>query len=345
MTVEVRLATEEDNEIPAYDYTALSAVATCPTWGITRYVAHRTMSGDGRAMALEAGSVIHECAAAISLWQLRHQGLDNHRTHHQEQEFGRSRSEFIFSGVDERESVATQLRRICERVIESSDFYDDPADTKRTITNIEDCVSYYIDRHPWTTKPIWVRDPDDPTSDVGIEMPVNMVVRTPHRTIRYTGKADAIRWTNEQMEELSVDDVKTTSMNMQESWDASFILSHQFTGYMVYASVFTGRPVWNGTIHGIRVPVPKTNVHNGIKFLPIQRGQHHIDQWAQFIDWAVDIIEANKEEPWNAPKFTHSCNRFFRPCSFIPMCDGDEAWRKEAFEEMEVDEWNPLADE
>jgi hypothetical protein len=46
--------------------------------------------------------------------------------------------------------------------------------------------------------------------------------------------------------------------------------------------------------------------------------------------------------PYDAPKYTHSCNRYFRPCSFIPFCDADDEEQRTIVREMEDDEWSPL---
>ena len=39
-----RLATEQDIDLETYDHTKLSAINTCPTFGILRYQMHRTMA-------------------------------------------------------------------------------------------------------------------------------------------------------------------------------------------------------------------------------------------------------------------------------------------------------------
>ena len=36
-SISTRMATEDDAHLPAYDHTKLSAVNTCPTYGIIRY--------------------------------------------------------------------------------------------------------------------------------------------------------------------------------------------------------------------------------------------------------------------------------------------------------------------
>ena len=57
---------------------------------------------------------------------------------------------------------------------------------------------------------------------------------------------------------------------------------------------------------------------------------HNMEQ--QFID---DII--------NAPMYTHSCNRYFNSCSFLPFCAADDIEEKELIlTEMEDAEWSPL---
>jgi hypothetical protein len=344
MTVRARLTTPEDLDIglPMYDYTALNAVATCPTWGITRYVRHKSPSADeaeSREMALEAGTVIHKCMEAIGLWQLRAQGLVDHFDFHRKRLF--ADDSILFDGINEKESTGTQLRKLCERVIEASDFYDDPNDAKRSITVIEDTLSAYIDRFMWTETPLWVRDENDPTQDVGIEMKVDMVVKTERHALRYIGRLDRLVWTSTDKTEVMGIDYKTTSMNFSEAWDSGFVLSPQVTGYCVYSSLYTDTPVWRFGIHGMRLPVPARAPYNGIRFLSLQRGEHHVEQWGQWIDWCLDTINNNYAEPQHAPKFNHSCNRYFRMCPLMHMCDGDRAWRDEVFNSMGEKVWNP----
>ena len=72
ISLDMRMATDEDKDLPAYDHTKLSAVNTCPTWGILRYILHKRMPNSTRAMALEAGSASHEGFAAVRLYSTRH---------------------------------------------------------------------------------------------------------------------------------------------------------------------------------------------------------------------------------------------------------------------------------
>ena len=75
-TASFEMATEADQVLPTYDHTKLSAINTCPTWGILRYDMHKQMPGQGRALALEAGSAMHECFAFIRLVTLTAQRND-----------------------------------------------------------------------------------------------------------------------------------------------------------------------------------------------------------------------------------------------------------------------------
>ncbi|NJL54623.1 hypothetical protein HC928_05070, partial [bacterium] len=73
-SVNFRLATEADKHFPPYDYTKLTAILTCPTWGIVRYTHHKTFSNGGRQMALEAGETMHHLFAGVRLFDAYKEG-------------------------------------------------------------------------------------------------------------------------------------------------------------------------------------------------------------------------------------------------------------------------------
>src|ERR1044072_1768379 len=73
MKCNIRLTTEEekaDPSIPAFDYTKLTALNTCPRWGLIRYDQHKKMPGNSREMSLELGSAAHQAFAAIRWFEL-----------------------------------------------------------------------------------------------------------------------------------------------------------------------------------------------------------------------------------------------------------------------------------
>ena len=43
------------NGLVCYDFTKLTAINTCPTFGVLRYALHRTESSSTRSMAIDAG--------------------------------------------------------------------------------------------------------------------------------------------------------------------------------------------------------------------------------------------------------------------------------------------------
>ena len=60
----------------------------------------------------------------------------------------------------------------------------------------------------------------------------------------------------------------------------------------------------------------------------------------------VSIIDAYSAEPTDAPMYTHSCNRYFRSCSFIPLCTETRERRKWIYDnEMITQRWNPLEED
>ena len=60
-----------------YDYTKLTAINTCPTFGVLRYALHRTESSSSRSMAIDAGKACHDYFAAQRIWSLRNAYSDN----------------------------------------------------------------------------------------------------------------------------------------------------------------------------------------------------------------------------------------------------------------------------
>ena len=347
---EFRLATEQDADLETYDHTKLSAINTCPTWGILRYGMHKAMPTSGRALALEAGSAMHECFAFIRLVSLMEQYDGNAAFqdklwyYHGTRLFGGERLEHIGNQIEDATDVIEVAKRGSVAVLDTSGYYDDPRDKRRTLSNMEECIYAYINRWNWQHR-VWIRDDTDPTSDVGIEIPFDVVceIKTPALyTIKFrlTGRVDGIHWNGR--EQLTIHDNKTAS-RLNDAWSMSFLLSHQITGYCVAASVFAQHPVHNAEVLGLAIPLPRTYDFGGYIREPVTRHEWHYSRW---IDWLVHTITLARHyegDPYNAPKYTHSCNRYFRPCSFIPFCDADPVEQQRIVEEMVDSEWSPLS--
>lgn len=345
-----RMATTDDMGLDTYDHTKLSAINTCPTWGILRYEMHKRMPQSGRALALEAGSAMHECFAFIRLVTLikQHEGdydfQDGLWHCHGARLFGKDRLEHIDQSIQDASDVVEIAKRGSIAVLDTSGYYDDPRDRRRTLSNMEECIYAYINRWRWDHR-VWMRDEDDPTSDVGIEIPFDVVTRintlgAGNLEFRLTGRIDGIHWNTQN--ELTIHDNKTAS-RLNDAWSQSFLLSHQITTYCAAATVFTQHAVHNAEVLGLALPLPKTYDFGGYVREVVSRHQWHYDRWIDWLVHTIQLARQYKDNPYDAPKYTHSCNRYFRPCSFIPFCDADPIEQRTIVSEMELDEWSPLA--
>jgi hypothetical protein len=346
---EFRLATEQDADLETYDFTKLSAINTCPTYGILRYQMHRKMSVEGRNMALEAGSAMHEAFSFVRLVSLCDQFSTRDEyfqsalwNYHGTRLFGHERLGHIDTVIQEAGDLIDVAKRGCIAVLDTSGFYDDPRDRRRTMSNLEECIYVYINRWRWD-HPVWMRDDSDPTSDCGIEIPFDIVVVISGQadmTFRLTGRVDGIHYNSQG--ELNLHDNKTAS-RLNDAWSQSFLLSHQITGYCVAATVFTGQPVHKAEIIGLAIPMPKTYDFGGHVREVVNRRQWHYTRWVAWLVHTIGIARQYHHNPFDAPKFTHSCNRYFVPCTMIPFCDSDDEEQHRILDEMHIDEWSPLA--
>jgi hypothetical protein len=303
-------------------------------------------------MPLEAGSAMHEVFAAVRLYQLyaydapkelAEQFLDYHgarlfNTPDNPERFSNMRTH-LFTDEDER----TRYMNFCLDALYSSGFYDDPSDRRRTMANLEEAAMVYIDRWDWKRHPIWIRDRDDPTSDVGIEIAFDIVVcftfANGNKTkLRFIGKFDGVHTRDGH---ICIGENKTAS-RADEAWRMSFTMSSQVTGYMLAASVWIGEVVNRAMIWGSVLPLPKSM--DGVVTEYVTRKEHHFARWFDWFLHSAEYYSHFRNNPHDAPKYTHSCNRYFRPCSFIPFCDSDDEDQKLMIEEMVTEEWTPLDD-
>jgi hypothetical protein len=369
--VSFRLATPADIHLPTYDNTKLVAFNTCPTWGVMTYAMHKKMPGAGRAMPLECGTVMHEMFSWVRLCILSKQlrelaqtngGFDHSMAafmHHGLRLFGQKRFSDIISQAIGIHNHIDHCKTGAIAVLETSGYYDDPSDKRRTLTNMIECALAYIDKVRWEDH-VWMRDVNDPCGDVGIEIPFDVVVSTtfkgedvfvPHDESgktgnyvapvsewRYTGKIDGIHWHNGI---LTLQENKTAS-RLNDAWSMSFSMASQVTGYCIAASVFTEGQVRNADVMGITVPLPKSYDYGGIVNEPVTRQDYHFTQWITWALHTVDGYESYQGNPYGAPKYTHSCNRYFRPCSLLPFCDSERGDQERTVSEMIDHEWSPL---
>lgn len=358
ISIETRMATEDDEHLPAYDHTTLSNINVCPTWGVIRYIKHLKMPSSHRQMALEAGSAAHEGFAAVKWYQFYSRQVSNKceaniAERHGLRLFGEERFGEMRDTLSNTATDRTNLVNFAILAIESSGFYDDISDNRRTMSNICESFIAYIDRYDLDRYPIWVRDKEDASSDIGIEIPFNIVVTITYEfqegnsngaTIRathcsrFTGKLDGLHINKDH---LMVREEKTGA-RLDDAWLSQWILSHQVTGYCVAASTFTNLECLDAMVSGMRIPIGN-NPGEGIRIEKVTRNLEMIEKWTEWFVYTADVAETYRDDPLSAPMFTHSCNRYFSSCSFMPLCAGVDRNDKEAvMNQMEYDRWSPL---
>lgn len=348
--ITVRLPEEDEDvdNLPHFDHTKMSAINTCPKWGIIRYHLHKTFSNSARAMALEAGEACHQVFSAGRVFDLYNYGnlvypnepyKDLAVTRSVEM-FGADRTEqmmqrFTMDGEDER----TRLLNGAIFILESSGFYDDPSDRRRTLDNlIEACIAY-LDRYEFGANVPYIRG-----DFVGIENAFRIIIEGDEiGKIAFTGRIDGFHCRKNNHNDPYIEENKTAS-RLSDAWEQSFDTSHQVTGYTVAGSTIIGSIVDRAVIRGVQIPQPKV-YSDGVVSVTVTRKNQHFQQWANWVNYTVKLFREFYEQPVNAPMFTHSCNRFFRPCSFIPLCCAPIDEQEEIInEEMVVEEWSPLHD-
>jgi hypothetical protein len=129
----------------------------------------------------EAGSAIMNVSYVVRLATLCQQHEDKSAefqsalwNYHGTRLFGHERIGHLDSVIQEASDIVEVCKRGCIAVLDTSGYYDDPRDRRRTLSNMEECIYVYINRWRWEHK-VWMRDETDPTSDVGIEIPFDLV--------------------------------------------------------------------------------------------------------------------------------------------------------------------------
>jgi len=353
ISMDMWMAEKSDEHLPAYDHTRLSAINTCPTWGILRYSMHKQMPNVSRAMALEAGTAAHEGFAAVRWYQYKAFQVKTkiqtmNADFHALRLFGEERYRRMYDTLSDGATHRTNAINFAVEALESSEFYDDIADNKRTISNIAESLIAYVDAYDMERYPVWIRDKTNPETDIGIEIPFDIVVEIKYETkgieipfgsIRFKGKLDGLHYNKK---ELIIIEEKTGS-RLDNSWLSQWILSHQITGYCLAATTFTGLSCNHALVSGMRIPIGRVPAE-GIRKEYVPRTALMFEKWANWFVTTIDMDNQYKNDVISAPMYTHSCNRYFRSCSFLPFCACDTIEeKKRVIEEMEDDKWDVLS--
>ena len=330
-----------------YDHSGLSAVNTCPKWGLIRYGKSLVMPGTGRAMALEAGEAAHWGFAAVRLYQLMmysdHPSREIIGMRHGERIFGKHFDEIYqasHTGMTERERV---INMACKAMY-CSGFYDEPTDLRRTVANIADCLVAYVDRWDMQRYPVWYEN-DTADARVGVEIPFDMLISmtadNERLSVRYCGKIDGLHWDRDNKKVHVVHENKTGS-RLDDAWLAQWRLSHQITGYSIGSTVELDVQVDKAHVIGMKIPTGR-DVASAIRPETVNRNPKMLEDFFRWVAHTLkEQIIPHQDDVINAPMYTHSCNRYFRECPLLPLCTASEEEQKQILGEMEVKKWSPL---
>lgn len=341
--------------LPRFDNVMLTAVATCPTFGIMRYVHHKVYASNKRAMALEAGLAAHEAFASVRLGDLFFNGADFYGYENlcrdkavlrATQLFGTARTESWLQTIQRGEDIERSIMLGALDVFESTGFYDDPDDKRRTIANIEQTIIAYVSRYPLGKTMCVVTLGAHGRGFIGVEVPVDVYIRVTSQDERYyefhfVGRSDGVMWEDRGKTRINIEDDKTSS-RLNDAWHESWKTSHQMTGYCAAMSAMLNLAINTGVVRGASIPLPKTYDYGGIAFVPFSRTPLQFNEWIEYVMHVMGIVNMYNNEPLHAPKYTHSCNRYFRPCAYVPFCDSPFGERVSMYNEMDDEVWDPL---
>lgn len=338
---QIRATTIEERSIlKPWSNSRLVDINTCPIWGVVH--GQRKYETSARAMALEAGETMHQVFAAVRIWQLQYtQKLPRHAKAAALRIFGKERWKRILEDINFELDAREQLMQLAFAVLHTSGYEDNPEDNVRTLSNMEMASIQYIDEKmmDFDNFPVWVADRKDPKKPVGIEQVFDVVLEfADGLLIRFIGTLDGIVQNLAKEGRLTLEENKTAS-RLDEAWKYSFDMAHQVTGYMACGSAVFGIPLYHGRVLGLKIkPANRGEDYCAIN---ASRNPDAILHWARWVRHTVDIAELYKDDFENAPRYTHSCNRYFRPCSLIPFCCDDAAGRQIQWSQMVPVEGSP----
>jgi hypothetical protein len=289
-------------------------------------------------MALECGSAMHEMFGAVRVWQLSEvQKLPDHAQYTGKRLFGAGRWnkcwKHCMSHTDQRE----QLLELCFAILSSGGWKDDDNDRTRTMTNMELATIVYVDErfYGFENWPIYVEDEKNPQSMVGIEQVFDVTLTYEDgKEIRYIGTIDGCiikAATNQHY----LDENKT-AVRLGQGWRDTFDMKHQITGYCAASTSVFGFRILKSRVTGLRIG-QGSKAEDVYPFEPLERTWDSIQHWGTWVREMVETYEKYKDDFENATRYTHSCNRYFRPCSLLSFCADSPEGRQVAFSESMVD--------
>lgn len=292
-----------------------------------------------RAMALEAGHLMHQVFAGVRIWQLlKTQDLPDHADVVATRIFGHDRWDNAFMQSDSYADETEQLNALCSAILDTADWLDDPNERNRNMHAFSLCSYKYVNEVlPYMEDyPIYVEDRKDPNCQVGIEQVFDVVLTyTDSHQIRYVGTIDGLVQAVRVKDKPWMLEDNKTSVRLDTAWRDSFNMSHQVTGYCASSTAVFGFPVWRNRIVGSKIR-PTGGADDFLAFNPLERTGDMIQSWAAWMYDTERTYTRYENDFENAPTYTHSCNRYFRTCALMPFCTDTADGRRETYDEHMV---------
>lgn len=328
-----------------YDNTKIVAVDTCPTFGTLRYARHKTETSlSGRNLAIECGSACHDFFAALRMWTLIKDHsiplMDEKIGAHGKKLFGADRWASMCLQPQDAEPLSNAIAFGLD-ALHTSGYFDDPNDKKRTMANMEVACITYAHRYFQSELPVYVKD-----DFIGVEIPFVIEIKREQlmpadglriSTYYYCGRIDGVHVYGDN---VTAGENKTAA-RPDAVWRSSFHMSSQVTGYNIALSALLNVEVADALIMGVQIPVPTRDIYSGIAFEPVRRTIDDKLRWFEWFFHGVSIYEGYPD-PTLAPRYTHSCNRYFSTCQFLPFCTMTRNEQREMIDNMRTEEWSPL---
>lgn len=289
----------------------------------------------GRAFALEAGEAMHQFFAAMRCWQLHFvDKLPDHAMSAGIRIFSEPRWKDVWKNVKKQDGPINQLGTLAVDILGSSGYYDDPNETTRTLSNMQTSAMVYAREtlqylENW---PIWVDDKKDANKPIGVEQVFDVVIEYEDGTrIRYIGTLDGILWNRTKAMRITMAENKTAA-RMDKAWIESFKMRHQISGYMACGQALFQIDMWHARVYGCKIK--PTYRGEDVHIEPVVRDKAALIHWGNWVYNQVALFETYKDNWEDAERRTHSCNRYFRPCTLIPFCADSPAGRAEQYSQM-----------
>jgi hypothetical protein len=287
-------------------------------------------------MALEAGNQMHEVFASVRIWQLHHvQGLPKHAMVTGERIFKYKRWHDVLDRTPIDVHNRDRMLDFCFNILDTGGWVDNPADVIRCMSNMQLATIAYVDESipKMENWPLYVEDKTDPRCFLGIEQVFDVTVTFKDgKEIRFIGTVDGLVH-HIKFDMAPVLDENKTAARLDDGWRAKWEIAHQVTGYCMAASVVFGFPITRSRVQGLKIK-PTGRGEDVYVVEPLVRTPSTFETWGKWLRHTVDMYERYADNFEDAPRYAHSCNRFFRPCALIPFCCDDAAGRVEQYTEM-----------